>query len=226
MRVFKADDRAIDQRTDCQRQPRQSHHVDCVAGHIKADHRCQDGKGNGANGDSCHPQLAQEDQDHQRAEHGAEHTLLDERLDRLPDVNRLVHHDFQGDVGPRQARFHLRRLGPEVVNDIQSARPQLAEDGDINLPPPVDAHHVGLNEGGVLGRPHVAQVGRIPQLRAQRNALHLVHDIVHRVRVDGEVGIAELGIAGRHEEVVAVERVHHVGQRDLAGLHLLAIKVG
>ena len=43
-----------------------------------------------------HPQLAQEQQDDQRAEDGPQHPFLHQGLDRLPDVHRLVHDRLQG----------------------------------------------------------------------------------------------------------------------------------
>ena len=64
--------------------------------------------GNGQDGDQRHPPLAQEEQDHQRAEDRAQDAFLDQALDRVPDVDRLVHDDLQVDVGVRQLVLHLR----------------------------------------------------------------------------------------------------------------------
>ena len=50
--------------------------------------------------------------------------------------------------------------------------------------------------------------------------------VVHRVGVDGIIGVAELGVAGGQEQVVVVQRLHHVERRKAAGLHLLAVEIG
>ena len=64
---------------------------------------------NRQHGDQRHPPFAQEEQDHQRAEDGPQDAFLDQALDRVADVDRLVHDDLQVDVGPRSACSSCRR---------------------------------------------------------------------------------------------------------------------
>ena len=80
--VFQADDRAIDQRPDRQRQAGQRHHVDRHADCVQADDRSQHRDGNRGDRDQRHPPFAQEEQDHQRAENRPQHPLLDQGRDR------------------------------------------------------------------------------------------------------------------------------------------------
>ena len=75
VRVLQADDRAIDHRPDRQRQPGQRHDVDRVARGVQADQRRQDRDRDRQHGDRRHPPLAQEEQDHQRAQHRPQHAL-------------------------------------------------------------------------------------------------------------------------------------------------------
>ena len=143
--VLQADDRAVDQRADRQRQAGQRHDVDRVARGVQADEGRQDRDRDRQHGDRRHPPLAQEQQDHQRAEHRAEHPLLDQALDRLADVDRLVHDDLQVDPGAGQPRLHRLERPLERVDHLERAGAELAEDGDVDLALAVDAHDVGLD---------------------------------------------------------------------------------
>ena len=76
-----------------------------------------------------------------------------------------------------------------------------------------------------LGLGHVLDERPIAELRPQRHVAHLVDEVVHRVRVDGEIRVAELGVAGRQEQVVVVHRLHDVERREPSGLELLPVEV-
>src|SRR5205823_14321160 len=83
-------------------------------------------------------------------------------------------------------------LFAQGVDDLERAGAELAVDRDVDLAPAVDPHDVGLDEARVPGRRHVAEIGDVADLGPQRDAPHLAHQVVHRVRVEREVGVAEL----------------------------------
>ena len=56
-------------------------------------------------GDHRRAEVAQEDQDHAGRQQGPEDALLDQALDRLPDVDRLVHDHVQLDALRAPAAF-------------------------------------------------------------------------------------------------------------------------
>ena len=218
VRVLQADDGAVDHRADRQRQPGQRHHVDRVPRGVETDQRRQDRDRDRQDGDDRHPPLAQEQQDHQRAEDRPQHALFHQALDRVADVDRLVHHDLQVDPGAGQAGLDVVDRPLERVDDLERAGAELAEDGDVDLALAVDPHDVGLDEVGVLGGRHVAEERGVARLVAQRDLLHPPDEVEHRVAVDGVVGRAELGAAGGEEDVVLVDGLHHVHRREVAGL--------
>ncbi len=165
VRVLQADDRAVGQRPDRQRQAAERHHVDRLASHQKAGDGRQDRDRDRRHGDGRHPPLAQEDQDDERAEDRAEHALFHQALDRPPDVDRLVHHDLQVDPAASHPGLHRLQGALERVDDLEGAGPELAEDGDVDLATAVDPHDVGLDVVGVLGRADVAEVGGVARAR-------------------------------------------------------------
>ena len=104
VRVLQANDRAVHQRADRQGQPGQRHHVDRLPQRVQAGDGPEHGDRNGHHGDQRHPPFAEEDENHQRAEDGPEHAFLRQALDRLADVDRLIHHHLQIDVRRGQPR--------------------------------------------------------------------------------------------------------------------------
>ena len=62
-------------------------------------------------------------------------------------------------------------------------------------------------------------------LVAQRDFFHAANHVEHRVAVDRVVGRAELGAAGRQEDVVFVDGLHHIERREVACLQLHPIEI-
>ena len=116
--VLQADDRAIDHRPDRQRKPGQRHDVDRIARGVKPDQRRQDRDRDRQHGDDRHPPLAQEQQDHQRAEDRPQHAFFHQALDRMADIDRLVQDHFQVDARAGQSRLDL------VDRSLKSVRPR------------------------------------------------------------------------------------------------------
>ena len=128
---------------------------------------------------------------------------------------------FRSMSGRVRPLLHVLDRALERVDHLQRAGPELAEDRDVHLALAVDPDDVGLDEGGVLGGRHVAQVGRVAVLGVGSGMSPMCSTYVeHRVGVEGVVGVAELGVAGRQEDVVVVDRLHHVERREAARLQL------
>ena len=98
VRVLQADDGAVDHRPDGQRQPGQGHDVDRLPGVDQADDAHQHRQRQGQNGDDRHAPLPEEQQNHQRTQHGPDGPFLHQGGDRGPDVHRLVHDHLEIDV--------------------------------------------------------------------------------------------------------------------------------
>ena len=80
-----------------------------------------------------------------------------------------------------------------------------------------------VSSGVATSRRNVASC---PGSHAQGNVAHPLDEPIHRVRVDGVIGRAELGVAGRQKDVELVERVHDVDGREVPRLQLLAVEIG
>ena len=156
-----------------------------------------------------------------------EHPFLDQRLDRLPNINRLVHDQLEIDPRARHPLFEVlaARL-PSLRDDLERAGAKLPVDRDVDLALAVDADDVGLDVVGVLGGGDVAQIDGAAVLVPQRNVPHVGDVLVHRIGVEHVVEIAELGVAAGQEDVGRVERIHDIQRRKPARLHLLAVEVG
>ena len=188
MGILQGNDRRIDQRSDGQGKAGEGHHVDRLAAVIKAHDRAHDRNRHGQHGDDRHPPLAQEDEDHQGTEDGPQHALLRQALDRMPHVDRLVHDHLQIDIGAAQAALDVGQGLLEGLDHGQRAGARLAEDGDIDLPPPVHADDVGLDETGVLRLGHVFEEDDVAVLGVQGNIAHPLDQFVHGIRIDGVIG--------------------------------------
>ena len=137
----------------------------------------------------------------------------------MADVDRLIHDYLKVDVVVRQLVLHLRHGFLEAVDDFQGAGPLLAVDGDVDLAPAVDTDHVRLNQAGITRVGHVFQENGVAALRLHRDVAHAVDQLVHRIGVEGVVGLAEFRITGRQEDVVVVDAAHQVERRQVPRLH-------
>ena len=75
---------------------------------------------------------------------------------------------FRSMSGAAQAALDVRQRLLEGVDHGQRAGARLAEDGDVDLPPAVDAHDVGLDEAGVLRLGDVLRKTTLPCSSWQR----------------------------------------------------------
>ena len=225
VRVLQADDGAVHHRPDRQRQPGQRHHVEGVSRGVETDERRQDRDRDGQDGDDRHPPLAQEQQDDQRAQDRSQHALFHQALDRVADVDGLVHHDLQIDARAGQAGLDLVDRTLEGVDNLEGAGTELTKDGNVHLALAVDPHHVGLDEVGVLRGRHVTEERGVARLIAQGDFLHSLDMVEHGVAVDSVIRGSELGAARGQEDVVLVDGLHHVHRREVPRLHLDPVKV-
>ena len=150
---------------------------------------------------------------------------MDQRPDRLAHVNRLVHDHVEADP--------LRQAGQDRAggllhpfDDPDRVRSRLPVDRDVDLPLPVDPDDIRLDLVGVLRHGDVFQEDRRAVLHLHRDVVELRHLRDHPVRIDEVVHLAELRVAGRDEDVVALQRLHHVHRRKVAGVELVTVHVG
>ncbi len=226
VRVLEADDRAIDHRADRQCHPRQRHHVDRLPREVQATAARHDRNRQRHDRDRRHPQLAQKEQDHQRAQNRPQHPFLHQRLDRLPHVDRLVHDRLQGDSRFRQLFFEPLQRVFQGLHHLERAGPELPVNRNINFPPAVDAHDVRLNVIRIPGGRDVFQIHSPAVFIAERNIPHVPDGLIHRIGIEHVVEVADLGIAAGQKHVGGIECVHDVQRRKPPRLNLLPVEVG
>src|SRR6185437_9774151 len=178
---------------------------------------------NGQHGNHRHAPLAQKQQDDQRAQDGSKDAFLLQAGDRVFDIDRLIHHHLEMNVGPAQPALHAGALVLDALDHAQGAGAGLTIDGNVHLAPAIDAHDVRLNQAGVLRNGDIAQKDRSIVLDLDGNVAHALGQVEHRVGVEGVIEVAKLGVAGGQEDVELVERVHDIHRRQVASLKLDAI---
>ena len=225
--VFQHDDRIVHERTDRQSQAPQGHGVDRVARGKEPHQRTEDCQRNRHHGDDRHSHVAQEDQDHHRHEQGPDRAFVDQALNRLPHVDRLIHHQVKLHVLAfrLQDRHHPRNLILHAIDHRQRAGALLAIDGDVHLPPAVDPHESRLNGAGVLGIADVGEIHPVARVGPNRNLIQLVHRADHGVGVKLKFVAAELRHAWRDHEVLSAQGIDDIQRRETAGLQFLGVHI-
>src|SRR5579875_2478383 len=232
MIVLQFDNSVIDKRSDGQCQTAQCHAVDGVAGDVQTDDGTQDGQRNGHAGNQCHPPVAQENQDHERNQNGANDTLLNQAVDGLTHKDGLVHHEIQ--LRPRRTLqiLNVRQLGPQVIDNGQRAGPHLTIDRHIYLASALPtsllsgyANTRGLDGGRIKNRTNVPQIHLIARLHTNRQIHQLRNLVRHHVGVEQKLIIAKISNAGRGHHVARLERLNHISGRDVPRLHLAGLEI-
>ena len=114
MDVLQLHDRVVHQPPDAQRQAAHCHDVQGLAGEVQRDEGHEHGKRNGHRDDQRAGDVAQEHQDHSSRQDRPFDGLVDEVLDGLPNVHRLIEGDPQ--LYARRNADHLRQRPAERIH--------------------------------------------------------------------------------------------------------------
>lgn len=215
--VFDVDDRVIDQPAHDQGQSAQGHEVQCVAGEVEADYRHQRRQRDGQSDDQGRAHAADEEQHHQRGQHGPQDAFPEQVVDGVANKHGLIGDDVQLEgflqlsaLGVLLRRQPVDEVGDALLDsldDFDGVAAGPAQDGDVNrlLPFPErlagDAHQVGLDGGAVRDAADGAEINLLPEGIAHRVAdLH-----GHVVQVGGLVR----HVIDGQEHILVVEVCRH-----------------
>ena len=190
MGVFQAHDGVIHQRTDGQGHAAQRHGVDGVAGDVQADDRPQDGQRNGRAGDQRHAPIAQENQNHDRHQNGADDAFLNQTVNCLAHENRLIHHEIQLGAG-RAVFLHEGDVLSDAIGNVEGTGTLLAIDGHVDLVMAFPVRRLagyadtrGLDSRGILNVADVAQEDVVARFHANGQIHQFIDLVGHHVGVE------------------------------------------
>ena len=140
------------------------------------------------------------------------------------DEQRLVEQRRDLDVLRHALRRH-RQQRAQVGDDVQRGGAAVLEHRQQHAAHAVLAHDVGLRREAVAHVGHVAQVGGGAVDGAHRQVVQPGEHVGRAVHAHAVFGGAELGRARGQDQVLRVDRVHHVGRRQAARLQGLGVEV-
>ena len=222
--VLDGDGAVIDQDTDRERQSAERHDVDGFAEPRQRGQREQNGERNLDEDDDGRAPAAEEQQDHHANERGGERGFADDADHRRLDEDRLIADRVQ--VKARRQTFldpRQERLYP--VDDAKRRGGTRLENRHQYRARAVDANQIGLRRGTGMHIGDVANIddGAVDLLDRQ------VVDLFQRhragVQSDVPVELAQLLVAGRQNQILHRDRVHHIIGRYVVGLHGFLIQI-
>jgi len=218
-------DGVVDQPPDRERDAAERHEVERFARGVEAEERDPDRQRDCEAHDDRRAERAEEEQDHERGQAGAEHALLLDRPDRPPDQHGLIHRQGQIDALGQLGQDVLER-GLDAVDHGERVGARLPVDRQVDLSLAVHPHDVGLDLRAVPGLPDVAQEHRRVADHLDRHGVEIFDLRHHCIGDDLEIEVAELGIAGRDEDVLVAQGRHDIERRQVARCKLHGIDVG
>ncbi|CAE6698544.1 hypothetical protein NSPZN2_10593 [Nitrospira defluvii] len=224
LNVFELDDRVVYQPPDTQREPAHREHVEGLIGEIQHDERHENRERDGDGDDQRAGEISQEQENDRRREQRSVQRLLNEVLDRLPDVNRLIEGDPQLHAG-RDAD-HFRNRFAQRIDHFHRVGDRLLVDAEIHRPFAVRADDVGLNVRGV------GQDTDIPHTHGIAARVDLDDDVVDRFH-GFELGVGEhvvvevpgLDVARRQDQVGGLHRLDDVEDRQASRLEQCRVQI-
>ena len=191
----------------------QGHEVDGLAAEPEAEHGEEQRERDVDDDDERAAGVAQEDEDHQAGEHGAEQGFEEEVVDGAADDRALVHLVRDLDV-----RRHGGLEDGEIIlheaDDREGGGVGAFGDGDVDRAAAVDQGVTGHGIGAVDDLGDVADEDRGVLARSHRHVLEVLDVLDGGVDGDEQVLVAEGEIAGRRDDVGACE-----GGGDFLGRH-------
>ena len=222
--VLEHDDRVVDQAREHQREPGENHRVDRAAAHVERDDRRQHRQRNRQEHRHGRAKAAQEDEHHQRRQRQPDAALVEQRLDRALDEQRLIEHDLR-----RQLLRHVHQPADQILHAVDDRDrvgvAALLHHRQVDRRLAVDGHDVVLDLMGVLGAADVAHGHRRAADGLQRNAVDVGNRAELAVGEDGVVERPDLHVARRQNQVGVVDGAHHVHRAHLVRLQLRRIDV-
>ena len=222
--VFQRDHRVVDHARERQREAGQDHGVD-VAAHQRQNHerghrRDRNRQKHRARG----PAAAEEHQDDDADQHQPGCALVQHRVDRFLDENRLVEDDVRDQLFGQVEQ--VRRKIADIVDHLDgiavSAR---LHDRDVSGLLAVDADDVVLKLAGVLRLAHVAHRDPAVAHGLDGNAVEIDDILDQAVGVNVKIGGPDLDIAGGENEVAVVNGIDDIHHAHLTGKKLERIDV-
>ena len=222
--VLEHDHRVVDQAREHQREPGQDHRVDRAAAHVERDDRRQHGQRNRQEDRHGRAKAAEEHQHHQRGQREPDAALVEQRLDRALDEQRLVEHDLR-----RQLLRHVDQAADQILHAVDDGDgvgvAALLHHRQVDRRLAVDGHDVVLDLVAVLGAADVAHRDRRSADGLQRDAVDVGNGAELAVGEDGVVERPDLHVARRQNQVRVVDRADHVHRAHLVRLQLRRIDV-
>ena len=167
---------------------------------------------------------AEEQKDHQADQRGGEHGLAQHAEDRGFDEDRLIADRVQIEAR-RQALLDPRQQRFDPVDDVERRSGAGLEDRHQHRARSVDADQVGLRRRAVMHIGDVVQVDDRAVDLLHRQVVDPVEQHGAGVERDVPVELADLGVAGRQDQVLRRDGVDHVFGRDVVRLHGLLVEI-
>ena len=142
-----------------QREAAQGHDVEGLAHKRQRRDRAQNRKRDRRGDDQCRAPAAEEQEDHQTRQRSGDHPFADDTADRRRHEQRLVADRADGERF-RQARFELRHLGLDALNDGERRGGSALFHGQQHRPSPADVHDIGLGRVAVANVRDIVQIDR------------------------------------------------------------------
>ena len=222
--VFERDDRVVDHARERQREARQDHGVD-GASQQRQNHECSHrGDRNRQKHCARGPAAAEEHEDNDTDQRQSGGALVQHRVDRFLDENRLVENDVRDQLFGQveQVRGKIADVVDHLDGIAVSAR---LHDGDVSGLLAVNADNVVLKLAGIFGLADVAHRNPAGAHGLDGNAVE-VGDILHQaVRIDVEIGGPDLDVAGGENQVAVVYGVDDIHDAQLPREQLERIDV-
>jgi hypothetical protein len=155
---------------------------------------------NGDGDDQRAGQVPQKQQNDRRREQRAMEGLLDEVLDRLPDIDRLV----EGDAQPHARRNadHFGDRLPQGIDDFHRVRNRLLVHPQVDGAFAVRADHVGLNVRRVAEHADITHAHRVtPLVDFHDDVVDGLHRLELRVGEHVVVEVPGFDVARRQNQV-------------------------
>ena len=204
---------------DRQRHAAQRHGVERLAQCPQDDDRREDRQRDRDGDDERASPRAEEQQDHQRRQPGRDRPFLEHALDGRPDEDRLIEEQVHLQLG-RQLGLDAGQRRADRWTTLRRGGAFALEDGHQHGPAAVAADDVGLHHVAHAHVGHVLDVDRHAVDRLDRDVVESGDQVGAAVELDVIFRVADLGGAGRDDQVLVVDGRLDVLWRQAAGVQL------
>src|SRR6185295_13022531 len=122
---------------------------------------------------------------------------------------------------------HCNQLGElvlDAVDHLQRIGARLLHNWEIDRALPVDPDHVGLDHRRIHRLGHFLQRDRNTADHLHRDAIHVIDDLDHAVRVDVVIEVADLHVTGWEQHGLIIYGVDDFRGRNATGQHPFTIQ--